>query len=123
MIRRAVALGFVLVTCIFRFWLMRLGGPRTLERRARWVHETCVAACCAAWILNATSRASVPTHGLVVANHLSYLDILMLSAAMPCFFVAKAEIGAGRISARPRAWVERCFSTAPAWPAQSSVAP
>jgi 1-acyl-sn-glycerol-3-phosphate acyltransferase len=34
-----------------------------------------------------------PTHGLVVANHLSYLDILVLSAAMPCFFVAKVEIG------------------------------
>ena len=34
-----------------------------------------------------------PTHGLVVANHLSYLDILILSAAMPCFFVAKMEIG------------------------------
>ena len=29
---------------------------------------------------------------LVVANHLSYLDIVILSAAMPCFFVAKAEI-------------------------------
>jgi 1-acyl-sn-glycerol-3-phosphate acyltransferase len=34
-----------------------------------------------------------PTHGLVVSNHLSYLDILILSAAMPCFFVAKVEIG------------------------------
>jgi len=33
-----------------------------------------------------------PEHGLVVANHLSYLDILILSATMPCFFVAKAEI-------------------------------
>lgn len=34
-----------------------------------------------------------PTHGLVVSNHLSYLDILILAAAMPCFFVAKIEIG------------------------------
>jgi lyso-ornithine lipid O-acyltransferase len=33
-----------------------------------------------------------PTHGLVVSNHLSYLDILILAVAMPCFFVAKAEI-------------------------------
>ena len=33
-----------------------------------------------------------PGRGLVVANHLSYLDIVLLSAAMPCFFVAKAEI-------------------------------
>jgi lyso-ornithine lipid O-acyltransferase len=34
-----------------------------------------------------------PTQGLVVCNHLSYLDVLILSAAMPCFFVAKMEIG------------------------------
>jgi 1-acyl-sn-glycerol-3-phosphate acyltransferase len=33
-----------------------------------------------------------PTHGLVVSNHLSYLDILILAAAMPCFFVSKMEI-------------------------------
>jgi 1-acyl-sn-glycerol-3-phosphate acyltransferase len=33
-----------------------------------------------------------PGRGLVVANHLSYLDILIFSAVMPCFFVAKAEI-------------------------------
>ena len=40
-----------------------------------------------------TVEGAVPTHGLVVSNHLSYLDIVILSAAMPCFFVAKAEIG------------------------------
>ena len=34
-----------------------------------------------------------PACGLVVSNHLSYLDIIIISAAMPCFFVAKMEIG------------------------------
>lgn len=33
-----------------------------------------------------------PSVGLVVSNHLGYLDILVLSAAMPCVFVAKREI-------------------------------
>lgn len=33
-----------------------------------------------------------PTHGLVVSNHLSYLDILIYSAAMPCAFVSKIEV-------------------------------
>jgi 1-acyl-sn-glycerol-3-phosphate acyltransferase len=33
-----------------------------------------------------------PTYGLVVSNHLSYLDVIIISAAMPCFFVAKAEV-------------------------------
>ena len=32
--------------------------------------------------------------GLVVSNHLSYLDILVYSAVIPCFFVAKMEVGA-----------------------------
>jgi 1-acyl-sn-glycerol-3-phosphate acyltransferase len=37
-------------------------------------------------------EGEIPQHGLVVANHLSYLDIVILSAAMPCLFVAKSEI-------------------------------
>ncbi len=89
--RRAVALALVLVMCIVRFWLMRLKGPRTLERRALWVQATALG------ILNSLGiqyqiKGHPPARGLVVANHLSYLDVLILSAAMPCFFVAKAEI-------------------------------
>ena len=38
-------------------------------------------------------RGTPPTRGLIVANHLSYLDIAILSAATPCSFVSKAEIG------------------------------
>jgi 1-acyl-sn-glycerol-3-phosphate acyltransferase len=89
--RRAVALSFVLIASILRFWLMRLGGPRTLERRARWVQKTCLG------LLRSMDIAyqvtgQPPSRGIVVSNHLSYLDILIFSAAMPCFFVAKAEI-------------------------------
>ena len=91
MIRRAVALAFVLVTSILRFWLMRLGGPRTLERRARWVQDTCRGVL-HSMDIDCHIEGQIPTHGVVVANHLSYLDIVILSAAMPCFFVAKAEI-------------------------------
>jgi 1-acyl-sn-glycerol-3-phosphate acyltransferase len=29
----------------------------------------------------------------VAANHLSYLDIVIMSAGMPCFFVSKMEVG------------------------------
>lgn len=34
----------------------------------------------------------VPASGLLVCNHLSYLDILVLSALTPCVFVAKREV-------------------------------
>jgi 1-acyl-sn-glycerol-3-phosphate acyltransferase len=91
-IRRAVALVLALALCVVRYWLLRLRGPVTLERRALWTQQA------ARGILDGVGvRYNVdgtpPTHGLVVANHLSYLDILIISAAMPCFFVAKMEIG------------------------------
>lgn len=91
-IRRAVALGFQIVLTIVRFQLLRFGGPLTLERRARWVQRTAQRMLAS---LDITYRidGEPPTRGLVVANHLSYIDILVLSAEMPCFFVAKMEIG------------------------------
>jgi 1-acyl-sn-glycerol-3-phosphate acyltransferase len=91
-IRRAVALGIQIVLCIFRFQLLRLSGPLTLERRAYWVQQT-ARRMLASLDIAYKVDGQPPTHGLVVCNHLSYIDILVLSAAMPCFFVAKIEIG------------------------------
>lgn len=90
--RRAVALGFALALSIVRFWILRLRGPLTLEKRALWVQQTCLGILKGVGI-HYRVDGTPPTHGLVVANHLSYIDILVLSAAMPCFFVAKVEIG------------------------------
>jgi 1-acyl-sn-glycerol-3-phosphate acyltransferase len=90
--RRAVALALALALCVVRFWLLRLRGPLTLEQRALWVQQAC-RGILAVMGIRTRVEGTPPTHGLVVANHLSYLDILILSAAMPCFFVAKEEIG------------------------------
>jgi 1-acyl-sn-glycerol-3-phosphate acyltransferase len=38
--------------------------------------------------------AGAPAHALVVANHVSWLDIFVINAVSPCRFVAKAEIRA-----------------------------
>ena len=35
----------------------------------------------------------MPRTGLLVCNHLSYLDIIALSALRSCLFVAKSEVG------------------------------
>jgi 1-acyl-sn-glycerol-3-phosphate acyltransferase len=91
-IRRAVALVTQIILCIIRFQLLRLGGPRTLERRAYWVQQT-ARAMLKSLDISYKVEGQPPTRGLVVCNHLSYIDILVLSAAMPCFFVAKIEIG------------------------------
>ena len=34
----------------------------------------------------------IPQRGLIVSNHLSYLDIFAFGTAMPCLFVSKAEV-------------------------------
>jgi len=36
----------------------------------------------------------MPRSGLLVCNHLSYLDIIVLSSITPCVFVAKANVAA-----------------------------
>jgi 1-acyl-sn-glycerol-3-phosphate acyltransferase len=58
----------------------------------------------AAWLHNLTRRllrvfqleiqfaGDLPTGGLLVCNHLSYLDIVVLAALVPCVFVAKSEV-------------------------------
>jgi 1-acyl-sn-glycerol-3-phosphate acyltransferase len=86
-----VALGFVLGLCIVRYWLDRLRGPMTLERRALWLRGSArgVLKCLG---IRERVEGKPPTHGLVVSNHLSYLDIIIISSVMPCFFVAKADV-------------------------------
>ena len=58
----------------------------------------------AVWLQNTSRRllrvfrietqftGDIPSNGLLVSNHLSYLDILVLSALAPCVFVAKREV-------------------------------
>lgn len=90
-LRRAVALVLALASCVVRLWLARLRGPLTLQRRALWVQDSC-RRILATLGIRCRVEGTPPARGLVVANHLSYLDILILSAPMPCFFVSKAEV-------------------------------
>ena len=89
--RRAVALVFVLALSIVRYWLRRLRGPLSLEDRALWLQRAARSVLISVGI-GSRVEGEPPSCGLVVSNHLSYLDIIIFSAAMPCFFVAKAEI-------------------------------
>jgi 1-acyl-sn-glycerol-3-phosphate acyltransferase len=86
-----VALALALVKCILRFWILRLGGPRTLERRAVWMQGSANDVLRALGIRHRV-EGQPPRDGVVVSNHLSYFDIVTLSAEMPCFFVSKAEV-------------------------------
>jgi lyso-ornithine lipid O-acyltransferase len=58
----------------------------------------------AVWLQNTSRRllrvfrietritGDIPSRGLLVCNHLSYVDILVLSALAPCVFVAKRDV-------------------------------
>jgi 1-acyl-sn-glycerol-3-phosphate acyltransferase len=92
-VRRAVALAFALVTCILCYWLLRVRGRITLFERSQWLHQSSCRVLKSLGI-RPTISGRPPAHGLVVANHLSYLDIAIISAVMPCFFVSKLEIAA-----------------------------
>ncbi len=89
--RRAVALGAALAASVLHYWLLRVRGSLTLQQRAVWL-QSMAHACLDALDIRCRVYGEPPARGLVVANHLSYLDVPILSAVMPCFFVSKTEI-------------------------------
>lgn len=89
--RRAVALAIALFSCIVHYWLVRLRGPLTVERRALWMQSSSRRVL-AGMGVRIIVEGQPPSRGLVVANHLSYLDIAILAATVPCCFVSKMEI-------------------------------
>jgi len=62
-----------------------------LDARAAWLHRWCRFACRVLGIRIRT-HGSLPSSGLLVSNHLSYLDIVVLSFIRPCVFVAKRDV-------------------------------
>jgi 1-acyl-sn-glycerol-3-phosphate acyltransferase len=94
---RGILLGLSLTLCALQFGLMWLGAmvrgrQITSMQRAKWM-QLCGRVVMAAMGIH--SRIEGPMTGgptLIVANHLSYLDIVIASAAVPCAFVAKSEI-------------------------------
>jgi 1-acyl-sn-glycerol-3-phosphate acyltransferase len=80
----------VISTCYF---LTAARAPKEKQRHARatWL----------SWssrrhlkIFNYTADVAgeIPTHGLLICNHLSYLDVLSISAVTPAVFVSKADV-------------------------------
>jgi 1-acyl-sn-glycerol-3-phosphate acyltransferase len=86
-----VALAFVLAAIVMSWWRLRLRRRTQPVDRAMWLQR---ASQRVLWCLGVRLQVDgqPPARGLAVANHLSYFDILVISAAMPCFFVSKKEI-------------------------------
>jgi 1-acyl-sn-glycerol-3-phosphate acyltransferase len=82
------------------------GGKRRLHARTAWLHRWSRFACRVLGI-RVTMRGSVPPSGLLVCNHLSYLDIIVLSATRPCVFVSKRDVAAWALFG----WLARAAGT------------
>jgi 1-acyl-sn-glycerol-3-phosphate acyltransferase len=95
---RGVLLVASLLFCALRFqgmWFIAFvrGSRVTSQQRAEWMHF-CGRMVMAALGIRARVEGQLPAGStLIVSNHLSYLDIMIVSRAVPCAFVAKQEIG------------------------------
>lgn len=90
-IRRGVALAAALAVCALRYGVLRRRGPLSLEQCAAWLQSAARGVVQSLGIRTHT-EGTLPECGLVVSNHLSYLDIVIYAAVMPCFFIAKREV-------------------------------
>lgn len=81
-----------LAACRWLWLVLRAGRPPGWRERAVWLHHS---ARRSLRLFNLEPRITgpVPSSGLLVANHLGYLDILVLAALTPAVFVAKREVG------------------------------
>jgi len=88
--RLVVLVSTAFEACFYFCGLRMLGRLSTVER-SEWLHRWCKAAMRRLGI-ELLPEGRFPSHGLLVANHLGYLDILVLSALHPCVFVSKKEV-------------------------------
>jgi len=91
-VRAALRLVLILTSIVFAwigYWLAV--DRRSFPARAQWLHRLCfkVAKIVGVRVEIVGER---PTRGLVASNHLSYLDIILLSAVVGPVFVSKAEV-------------------------------
>ena len=91
-LRSAIRMSAFMTAAFRGLWMHRkLPANPTRLQSAEWLHRVCIRGL-EAIHLQRNVHGTPPTHGLIVSNHLTYLDILCYSAAVPCVFVSKAEV-------------------------------
>jgi 1-acyl-sn-glycerol-3-phosphate acyltransferase len=75
----------------FAFLFLRTIGRPSRRQRSRCLHHGC-RRILRVFVNQMRVTGPRPTAGLVVSNHLSYLDILLLGSLSPCVFVSKQEV-------------------------------
>ena len=81
------------LAAIFAFAALELIAkrPATRQQRAEWLHQFCVRAI--RWMgIAVRMQGPFPERGVVIANHLGYLDVIAFAALHRCVFIGKSEI-------------------------------
>lgn len=89
---RSVGRGLKL-TSLFTYATLELlvQRPATRQQRAEWLHQFCIRVLRRMGVA-VRLNGRLPERGVVISNHLGYLDIVALAAIHRCVFVAKSEI-------------------------------
>lgn len=88
---RYLSVVFCIAACLFEYLINALTGKTGLIYRAAVLHRR-NAQLLGRLGVSLDTQGPIPEKGLVVSNHLSYLDILVFSAIAPCVFVSKREV-------------------------------
>src|SRR5215469_2595266 len=72
-------------------YVRRYGRNSTLAQRALWLQHSS-RRMLEIFKTSIRTAGPIPTGGLLVSNHLSYVDILVISSVTPAVFVAKHEV-------------------------------
>jgi len=83
----------VLLVALFAYGVLSLliRRPRTRAARAEWLHRFSILLLRRLGI-TARQRGTYPVSGVVISNHMGYLDIITFAALHRCVFVAKSDI-------------------------------
>ena len=90
---RALWFAGELLLFVGRFIVLALGrgGKLPQRERSRWL-QWCSRRTLRVFSVTYEARGTCPQTGLLVCNHLSYLDILVLVSLTPAVFVSKSEV-------------------------------
>jgi 1-acyl-sn-glycerol-3-phosphate acyltransferase len=103
-----LGLAAVVVRGLWSYYRLARRGEPSPRQKAEWLHHVCAGGL-AAMEIQVFATGHFPANGLIVANHLSYLDILVLSATLPCALISKAEIERWPIIGRFARWAGTVF--------------
>jgi len=81
----------LLFGAVFLGLLARHAGRLPQAARSRWL-QWCSRRTLRVFAIHFSATGPLPVAGLLVCNHLSYLDILVLVALLPAVFVSKSEV-------------------------------